>query len=143
MRQVNARGHQIHLAYGFKEMRADPQRLEQVLRNLMENAVRYVPEGRNIEIRWTESGPDKVTLHVKDDGPGIAPEHQARLFERFYRVDESRSRDAGGTGIGLSLVKHIMHRHGGQVYVRSDIGRGAEFVCEFPKSQPASLAQPG
>lgn len=131
LRQVRVNAHRVHLFYDFQEMWADPKRLEQVLRNLMENAARYVPEGRNIEIRWT-TGPGGYELHVKDDGPGIAPEHQARLFERFYRVDEARSRATGGTGIGLSLVKHIVQRHGGQVHLRSEIGRGSEFICEFP-----------
>lgn len=132
LRQVSTQSHKIHLVYDFEEMWADPKRLEQVLRNLMENAVRYVPEGRNIEIRWARTNLTSVELHVKDDGPGIAPEHQDRLFERFYRVDEARSRATGGTGIGLSLVKHIVQRHGGQVHVRSQVGAGSEFICEFP-----------
>lgn len=132
LRQVNARAHTVHVAYDFDEMVADPRRLEQVLRNLMENAIRYVPEGKNVYIRWTTSADGRLELRVRDDGPGIAPEHQARLFERFYRVDESRSRSVGGTGIGLSLVKHIVQRHGGQVRVQSEPGHGAEFICEFP-----------
>lgn len=132
LRQVQAVNHKIHITYDFQELQADAKRLEQVLRNLMENAVRYVPEGRNIEIRWARPTSDRFELRVKDDGPGIAPEHLSRLFERFYRVDEARSRATGGTGIGLSLVKHIVQRHGGQVYVQSQVGRGSEFVCEFP-----------
>lgn len=129
--QINAFSHKIHVSYEFDEMPADAKRLEQVLRNLMENAVRYVPEGRNIYILWVRNGAT-LELRVRDDGPGIAEEHQARLFERFYRVDESRSRSVGGTGIGLSLVKHIVQRHGGQVRVQSQLGKGSEFVCEFP-----------
>jgi two-component system phosphate regulon sensor histidine kinase PhoR len=132
LRQVHASGHRIHLQYDVQEVWADPKRLEQVLRNLMENAVRYVPEGRNIEVRWLKNEAQKVELRVKDDGPGIAPQHLARLFERFYRVDEARARTNGGTGIGLSLVKHIVQRHGGQVRVSSQLGQGSEFVCEFP-----------
>lgn len=132
LKQINTRSHKIEISYGFEEMVADGKRMEQVLRNLMENAVRYVPEGRSIEIRWSNGVNGKVELRVKDDGPGIALEHQARLFERFYRVDEARSREKGGTGIGLSLVKHIVQRHGGQIFVKSQIGSGAEFICEFP-----------
>jgi two-component system phosphate regulon sensor histidine kinase PhoR len=132
IKQVNPQNHKVHIYYDFDQMTADPARLEQVLRNLMENAVRYVPLGKNIEIRWRRAKPRVYELSVKDDGPGIAPEHQKRLFERFYRVDESRSRAAGGTGIGLSLVKHITQRHGGRVVVQSQVGRGAEFICEFP-----------
>lgn len=136
LKQVNVRSHAIRLSFGFTEMWADAKRLEQVLRNLLENAVRYVPEGRNIEVSWQRLSTDKLGLRVKDDGPGIANEHQSRLFERFYRVDEGRSRAAGGTGIGLSLVKHIVQRHGGQVYVKSKLGLGSEFICEFPDEGP-------
>ena len=135
LRQVNPQTHKVHINYEFEEMIADSERLEQVLRNLMENAVRYVPEGRNIYIRWSNPNNGQLQLRVKDDGPGIAPEHQSRLFERFYRVDESRSRSVGGTGIGLSLVKHIVQRHGGRVDVHSRVGHGAEFICEFPISK--------
>jgi len=137
LRQVNATNHKIKIHYGFTHMIADPKRMEQVLRNLMENAVRYVPEGRNVDIRWIQSPQGNFELHVKDDGPGIGPEHQARLFERFYRIDEARSRETGGTGIGLSLVKHIVQRHGGQVVVRSELGSGSEFICEFPPGPTA------
>lgn len=133
LRQVNTSSHKISLRYDVEAISADPKRLEQVLRNLLENAIRYVPEGKNIEIFWRKEPGGRIALHVKDDGPGIAPKHQARLFERFYRVDEARSRATGGTGIGLSLVKHIVQRHGGQVYVRSALGQGSEFVCEFPE----------
>jgi two-component system phosphate regulon sensor histidine kinase PhoR len=133
MRALNPQNHTVHIYYDFEEMQADARRLEQVLRNLLENAIRYVPKGKTIEVRWSRAARG-VELHVKDDGPGIAPEHQKRLFERFYRVDEGRSRATGGTGIGLSLVKHIVQRHGGHVTVRSDIGRGSEFICEFPNT---------
>ena len=136
LEQVESQNHKVHIFYDFNEMWADPARLEQVLRNLMENAVRYVPKGKNIEIRWRKAKAEVFELNVKDDGPGIAAEHQGRLFERFYRVDEGRSRAEGGTGIGLALVKHIMQRHGGFVYVRSLLGRGSEFICEFPNQVP-------
>lgn len=132
MRQLDPQNHKIHVYYDFEEMHADPRRLEQVLRNLLENAIRYVPSDKNIEVRWRQKDKKAFELHVKDDGPGIAPEHQSRLFERFYRVDEARSRATGGTGIGLSLVKHIVQRHGGHVTVKSELGRGSEFICEFP-----------
>jgi len=130
--QIESRAHRIQIFYGLDQLWGDPMRVEQVLRNLLENAVRYVPVGKNIEVRWVKTDSGVCELHVKDDGPGIAPEDQARLFERFYRVGESRARTDGGTGIGLSLVKHIMHRHGGQAVVRSQLGKGAEFICSFP-----------
>lgn len=112
---------------------ADFDRASQVLRNLVENAIRYVPKGKNITIRWIKAVENTGTvLKVKDDGPGIAKQHQARLFERFYRVDQSRARADGGTGIGLSIAKHIMQRHGGHIEVESEVGQGAEFTCYFP-----------
>jgi two-component system, OmpR family, phosphate regulon sensor histidine kinase PhoR len=131
LKQVNVRAHKVLINYEAEKLEADPMRLEQVLRNLLENGVRYVPEGKSIEVRWARA-PGKVELRVIDNGPGIAPEHQDRLFERFYRIDEARSREKGGTGIGLSLVKHIVQRHGGSVNVLSAPGKGSEFICEFP-----------
>ena len=114
---------------------ADAQRLEQVLVNLVHNAIKYTPDSSRIIVAWeraTEPGAEGVVLRIKDNGPGISLEHQSRLFERFYRVDAGRSRDQGGTGLGLSIVKHIMIKHGGSVRVQSRQGSGAEFVCFFP-----------
>ena len=132
LRQLNPRDHVIKIHYGVSHLRADLLRVEQVLRNLVQNAIRYVPKGQTIEIGWEELPAHGVRLRVKDSGPGISLEHQARLFERFYRIDEARSREVGGTGIGLSIVKHIMQRHGGSVRVISQPGQGAEFLCDFP-----------
>jgi two-component system phosphate regulon sensor histidine kinase PhoR len=111
---------------------ADQRKAEQVLQNLIGNAIKYIPEGGHIEVRWEEQ-PHATLLRVIDDGPGIAEIHLNRLFERFYRIDKGRTRDAGGTGLGLSIVKHIMQSHGGTVTVKSDIGKGSEFICIFPK----------
>ncbi len=131
---IPSRDHVIHIGFGVEHLKADQGRVEQVLRNLLQNSVRYVPKGRNIWVNWELSG-SGVVLRVKDDGPGIPKKHHDRLFERFYRIDESRARDQGGTGIGLSLVKHIMNSHGGTVHLVSDEGQGAEFICEFPTGQ--------
>jgi two-component system phosphate regulon sensor histidine kinase PhoR len=76
-----------------------------------------------------------LEIRVSDSGPGIAPEHLARLTERFYRVDSSRSRDTGGTGLGLSIVKHVMQRHGGELLISSDLGRGSTFTLILPASR--------
>jgi len=130
--QLQFRDHVLKLNFEAETLLADPQRLSQVLRNLLENAVRYVPKGRTIEVSWRELPDGGVALHVRDDGPGIPQEHHSRLFERFYRIDESRSRSFGGTGIGLSIVKHIMQRHGGSVRLQSVAGEGSEFICQFP-----------
>lgn len=111
----------------------DAQRIEQILLNLVHNAIKYIPENRKIEVFWDATSRHETVLRVKDNGPGILPEHQARLFERFYRVDVGRSREQGGTGLGLAIVKHIMLKHGGRVELKSKIGEGAEFACVFPE----------
>ena len=113
---------------------ADPRRLEQVLVNLLDNANKYTPAGSSIAVSWrrADDGSSDVLLRVKDNGPGIPREHQSRLFERFYRIDKARSREQGGTGLGLAIVKHIMQKHGGSVWVESELGAGATFICRFP-----------
>jgi two-component system phosphate regulon sensor histidine kinase PhoR len=111
---------------------ADIRKVEQVLRNLVQNAIKYIPEGKSIQIRWEPHVDGRVALRVIDDGPGIPLEHHSRLFERFYRIDRGRARDMGGTGLGLAIVKHIMMIHGGQVQLKSQLGQGSEFICYFP-----------
>lgn len=124
---------EIMAHYATESVLADPARLEQVLVNLVHNAIKYIPEGKRIDIFWEVVG-TSTKLHVKDNGPGVALEHQGRLFERFYRVDAGRSRELGGTGLGLAIVKHIMIKHGGQIRLVSRPGEGAEFICTFPNS---------
>lgn len=135
LNQVDSRAHKVIQEFDSETLFADEHRVEQVLRNLLQNAVRYVPKDGLIRIRWQATGEGGTQLSVKDNGPGIAQEHQNRLFERFYRIDEARSRQVGGSGIGLALVKHIMQGHGGAVSVRSAPGHGSEFICEFPATQ--------
>jgi two-component system phosphate regulon sensor histidine kinase PhoR len=111
---------------------ADADRLQQVLFNLVENAIKY---GRNegcVTIGGHEGSEGKVELWVRDDGPGIPAEACERVFERFYRVDRARSRETGGTGLGLSIVKHIVQAHGGEVWLKSDLGAGATFHFTLP-----------
>lgn len=121
----------VHVSFEAKAVTADPARLEQVLVNLLDNARKYTPETGEISISW-DRAPEGVKLKVSDTGPGIPREHLSRLFERFYRVDKSRSRDQGGTGLGLAIVKHIMQAHGGSVTVDSQPGKGSTFICIFP-----------
>lgn len=122
-------------AEGAPTVLADPKRLEQVLVNLLDNANKFTPVQGRMAVQWTqqtEGGNRFVVLKVSDSGPGIPPQHQQRLFERFYRIDKARSREQGGTGLGLAIVKHIMQRHGGSVWVESPPGQGATFICRFP-----------
>ncbi len=102
--------------------------LQRAIHNLLDNAVRHSPAGTRIEISAEEPQPGSVLLSVADNGPGIPPEHLDRLFERFYRVDNSRSRQVGGTGLGLALVKYIALAHHGQADVESTPGKGSTFT---------------
>jgi two-component system phosphate regulon sensor histidine kinase PhoR len=99
--------------------------------NLASNAVRYTPDGGTIRLDWGVRDGHAV-YSVTDTGIGIAPEHIPRLTERFYRVDRSRSRDTGGTGLGLAIVKHVLSRHGGELQVTSEHGKGSTFRAVFP-----------
>lgn len=112
--------------------RADRKALTQVLTNLLENAVKYIPPGGQVVLAGHRLGTDRVLIEVRDDGPGIPPEHQGRIFERFYRVDAGRSKEMGGTGLGLSIVKHLVQAMGGDVSVHDNRPRGAVFRVELP-----------
>jgi two-component system phosphate regulon sensor histidine kinase PhoR len=110
-------------------VRGDRDELIRVAENLIENAIKYGQSGGKVDVRvGGGSEPDGVKLVVRDYGPGVAPEHLPRLTERFYRVDVSDSRDKGGTGLGLALVKHIVQRHGGRLSIDSAAGEGATFT---------------
>ena len=117
------------------------------LGNLLSNAVRYTPEGGDIEVGWQLLADGSGQFHVRDSGIGISPEHVPRLTQRFYRVDGSRSRDTGGTGLGLSIVKHVIERHGGELLIDSSPGKGSTFTLRLPPSRvrirpkPVDMAQ--
>jgi len=112
--------------------------LEQALGNLLDNAIKYSPSGVEVDI-FTERADDMVRIHVRDRGCGIAPEHQKRLFQRFYRVDRARSRALGGTGLGLAIVKHIVLAHRGSVEIASDPGVGSTFTLCLPTTPPTGV----
>ena len=112
-------------------LRANPALAEQALVNLLDNALKYSDPDGVVRI-CTVAGGDWVSIRVADSGPGMAPDQQARIFERFYRIDRGRSRAMGGTGLGLSIVKHIMNVHGGRIEVESELGRGSTFSLFFP-----------
>jgi len=110
---------------------ANPALVEQALLNLLDNAVKFSEPGGEIRM-GAYSDETGVSVSVSDAGPGIAADHQARIFERFYRVDRGRSRAMGGTGLGLAIVKHIMSLHGGRVELESEPGKGSRFTLWFP-----------
>jgi two-component system phosphate regulon sensor histidine kinase PhoR len=117
-------------------LRADRFKLEQVFINLLDNAVKYTEKGEvEVVLRRSGDSPRRdspLVIEVRDTGPGIAPEHLPRLFERFYVVDKGRSRQLGGTGLGLSIVKHIVLLHSGEVSVESTPGVGTTFTITLP-----------
>ncbi len=109
----------------------DPERIGQVLRNLLANAIAYTPNEGDIFLEAHQKG-RSLEICVRDNGQGIAPEHLPLVFERFYRVDESRTRSTGGAGLGLAIVKQLVEAHGGMIDVESAIGRGATFKFTLP-----------
>ncbi|MFL6428929.1 MAG: ATP-binding protein [Acidobacteriaceae bacterium] len=121
---------------------ADPDALQQVFGNLVENATKYGRSGGKIRL-GARRGEEQVEFYVQDFGAGIPSEHQRRIFERFYRVDKARSRDSGGTGLGLSIARHIVNAHGGDLRVKSELGHGAMFVFTLPLAMsPEDPAKP-
>jgi two-component system phosphate regulon sensor histidine kinase PhoR len=115
------------------ELRVSAERdaVEQILTNLVDNAIKYTPAGGRVSV-GAEARGGRVRITVEDTGPGIPKEHHARLFERFYRVDDARSRDLGGTGLGLAIVKHLALASGGDVAVESEVGKGSRFIVSLP-----------
>ncbi|MDO8836975.1 MAG: ATP-binding protein, partial [Vicinamibacterales bacterium] len=110
---------------------SDPGKLHDALKNLLENAVSYAPQGTRIDLTARRDG-DTIVLTVGDQGPGIPERDLARIFERFYRVDKARSRESGGTGLGLSIVKHLVSLLGGRVTAINRPQGGAEFSIHLP-----------
>ena len=135
---------------------ADARRLEQMLTNLVENAIKFNRENGRVTISFESAAPgssrrlsqgsDTLALDisardqiiVEDTGEGIPAQHLERLFERFYRVDRARSREMGGTGLGLAIVKHLARAHGGEVTVASELGKGSTFIIELPAKDSTS-----
>ena len=112
---------------------ADRQRISQVVTNFVSNAINYTPEGGAVSIEF-DVGKKNVTTFVADNGEGIPAAHLDRIFERFYRVDKSRSREKGGTGLGLAIVKHILEGHHSRPEVTSDVGKGSTFSFKLPRT---------
>jgi len=113
---------------------ADKNRIEQVITNLVTNSINYGSEKGTTEISF-ESNVEKIIVKVNDNGEGISEENMPRLFQRFFRVDVSRSRSQGGSGLGLAIVKHIIDAHNENIYVQSTVGVGSEFSFSLKKSK--------
>ncbi len=117
---------------------ADPMRLEQMITNLVDNAIKFNRRGGTVSIA-IKNQPTKDLIAVTDTGEGIMAAHAHRIFERFYRVDRGRTRDVGGTGLGLSIVKHLARLHRGDVHVSSTLGQGTTFTIELPKTTASRM----
>jgi len=128
--------HQITLeAKEGVDIKGSQDELISAFTNLASNAIRYTPDGGPIHLSWDLNSNGQAIFSVKDSGIGIEEQHIDRLTERFYRVDNSRSRDTGGTGLGLAIVKHILNRHKARLAITSTIGEGSTFSIIFPESR--------
>ena len=117
----------------------DRDALKRAVANLLENAVRLAPAGSRIRLA-TDSEGDRAWIAVADEGPGIAPEDQPHVFDRFWRADKARSRADGGTGLGLAIVRQIAQSHGGSIRLQSKVGVGSSFVIWLPVTTPSAEA---
>jgi two-component system phosphate regulon sensor histidine kinase PhoR len=129
------------LVHEGAEIAGSATELLSALVNLASNAVRYTPDGGCVAVRWQLRAQGGGVFEVADSGIGIAREHLPRLTERFYRVDGSRSRETGGTGLGLSIVKHAVQRHGAELIIDSEPGRGSTFRILFPAARVRARPQ--
>jgi len=134
MLTMNAQKHKVSIQIKGEEcfIHANKQMIEEVLYNLCDNAIRYNNEGGKVVVE-VYPGDAGAVLRVKDTGIGIPKEHQERIFERFYRVDKSRSKSTGGTGLGLAIVKHIIAKHGAMMELESEVGKGTSVTIIFDK----------
>ena len=121
-----------HIPSNLPSLQADERRIIQVLTNLLSNALSYTPKGGEVKLSASLVN-DTVEITVKDNGTGISAEHLENIFTRFYRVDKSRARHAGGSGIGLTITKHLVEAHGGEIWAKSDgEGKGSSFTFTLP-----------
>ncbi|MDQ2819974.1 MAG: phosphate regulon sensor histidine kinase PhoR [Pseudomonadota bacterium] len=130
-RALSGGRHDITLTVDGPDVMGNAEELRSAFGNLASNAVRYTPAGGTIALRW-QRGDDDLQFSVADSGIGIDFQHIARLTERFFRVDKSRSRETQGTGLGLAIVKHVLLRHGGKLSIVSEAGKGSTFTASLP-----------
>lgn len=117
------------------EVDGDPLFLRQALVNIIHNAVKYSPIGETISVAVRNCNGDRVVIDIKDNGPGIPPEDQPRIFDRFYRVDKARWRESGGAGLGLSIAKWAVEVHGGDISIHSEVNMGCTFRITLPRAE--------
>jgi histidine kinase len=140
-RQYEDKGVQLttEVPAGLPLVKVDEDRIGQVLLNLVGNALQHTPTGGRVEISATVAGPE-IRFAIADSGEGVAAEHLPHIFTRFYRVDKSRSRAAGGSGIGLTIARHLVEAHGGRIWVESrGLGQGATFTFTIPAASLNNL----
>lgn len=130
--QTESHTFELHFQDDFPAMQADEMRLRQVIDNLLSNAIKYSPAGGVISVEGVFDA-HSVTICISDQGVGLAPEDQERVFDRFYRVDGKLSRKTQGTGLGLFLSKAIIEAHGGSIWVESKLGIGSRFYFRLPR----------
>lgn len=116
-------------------VRADQEKIQQVLTNLIMNSIKYGKENGTTEVTIEDLVKGKIIVRIRDNGEGIEQNHIPRLFERFFRVDKSGARSEGGSGLGLSIVKHIIEGHNEKIYVESEFGKGSEFSFTLEKQE--------
>ncbi len=126
----------VYIPEALPPVRADSQRIVQVLRNLLENAIVHTPKGGSVAITARQQV-ELAEISVSDNGEGIPADDLTYIFERFYRVDKSRTRATGGSGLGLTIAKYLIEAHGGKIWVQSELGKGSCFSFTLPVSNPA------
>ena len=130
-RALSGGQHEVSASVDGPDIRGSVEELRSAFGNLASNAVRYTPAGGTVHLCW-QNGPNGPQFTVSDSGIGIDQQHIARLTERFYRVDKSRSRETQGTGLGLAIVRHVLLRHSATLTIKSEAGKGSCFTVSFP-----------
>jgi len=132
--QVSEHNHRVTFGCqrGLPQITADRQRIEQVILNILSNAIKYTPDGGKIDIKLTQTAKKFLRIEIADNGIGIPDDDIGHLFERFYRVEKSRTQDAGGTGLGLAIAKELVEAHGGRIAVKSALGEGTTVTIDLP-----------
>ena len=140
--KASKKGVKLKFSKNFSSInvKGDRLKIEQVILNLVVNSIHYGNENGTTNVRFFEMN-DLMLIEISDDGPGIDPEHLSRLFERFYRVEKSRTRNEGGSGLGLAIAKHVIESHGQTLTVRSTVGLGSTFAFSLEKAKSSQDVQ--